>query len=152
MNRSFSSALIALLATACSLAGGSPVSYEVITEPVAFHFDADPQDRVRIGNIAEELEPYFPDMSWRIGTYDPSGRDGIVVLVEERQLRNPSDGELRTLTAFVIFDRGQRLGIEEFENCSIYRADGDCFAIRRIVSTIKTLVKDSRSGPDEIRV
>lgn len=144
--------LLALLATACSFAVGSPVSYEVIEEPVAFYFDTDPHDRSRIGNIAEDLEPYFPDMSWRIGSYEPAEKDGIVVLVEERQLRSPADDSLRSLTAFIIFDGGRRLGIEEFENCSIYRSSGDCFAVRRLVSTIDTLVKSSRAGAAEIRL
>ena len=150
--------ILTVLATACSYNAGRPLPYEVIEEPVAFYFDTDPRNQTRVGALAEKLEPHFPEMSWRIGTYDPAETDGLVVVVEERTLRDPfPEGRecsdcTRIVTAFVIFDRGTRLGIEEFEDCTIYRMDGDCFSVRRLVSSIDTLVADARSGPPRIRI
>lgn len=154
MMRSSTILTLTLLVTACSFTVGTPLPYEVIEEPVEFYFDTDSRDRSRVENVAETLEPHFPEMSWRIGTYEPSERDGIAVVVEERDLRDPGncDACTRQLTAFIVYDRGTRIGIEEFEGCSIYRSGDDCFAVRRLVTTIRNLVATARTGPAPIKV
>lgn len=149
--RSMTLFTLLLMTAACSATIDRPPSYEMIEEPVDFYFDTDPRDQPRISNIAETLDRHFPQMSWRIGAYDPSERDGLVVQVQERQLRDVSAEQdcsdcLRSVTVFVIFKGGQRLGNEQFDDCSIYRLNGDCFAVRQLVSTIDTLVSASRPG------
>lgn len=137
--------VLALIAAACSASVGGLPSYEVVEEPVDFFFDADARDRIRVGRVTEELEPHFPEMSWRIGAYEPDERDGLVIQVEERALPDVGcAGCLPIVTAFVVFDRGRQIAIEEFEHCSMYRARGDCLSMSRLVSTIDRAVAESR--------
>lgn len=143
--------LVLLLGAACTISVTGPVSnlpsYEVIEAPVAFYFETDSRDRDRVANVAAELEPHFPNMSWRIGSYEASSRDGLVVIVREQNGGVSSDDCRdcsRVMTVFVVYDQGRQIALERFENCSIFNRHDTCAPARRLVSAIDETTRRSR--------